>query len=56
MGKRLFIGIVFGLVYFVLQKLATDLSNIYRFPVWLAQVVPPFLILAASRMYFRRRV
>jgi lipopolysaccharide export system permease protein len=56
MGKRLFIGIVFGLVYFVLQKLATDLSNIYRFPVWLAQVAPPILVLAASRLYFRRRV
>jgi lipopolysaccharide export system permease protein len=55
-GKRLFIGIVFGLVYFVLQKLATNLSSIYRFPVWLAQVVPPVLVLAASRWYFRRRV
>ena len=55
-GKRLFIGIVCGLVYFVLQKLATDLSSIYRFPVWLAQVVPPLLVLAASRLYFRRRV
>ena len=55
-GKRLFIGIVCGLVYFVLQKLATDLSRIYQFPVWLAQVVPPLLVLAASRLYFHRRV
>ena len=44
------------LVYFVLQKLVTNLSSIYRFPVWLAQVVPPLLVLAASRWYFRRRV
>ena len=55
-GKRLFLGIVFGLVYFVLQKLAIDLSSIYRAPVWLAQVVPPLLVLGVSRWYFRRRV
>jgi lipopolysaccharide export system permease protein len=55
-GKRLFIGIVCGLLFFVLQKLAANLASIYRFPVWLAQVVPPVLALAASRWYFRRRI
>lgn len=55
-GKRLFIGIVFGLVYFLLQQFATSLADIYRFPVWLAHAAPPLLILAASRLYFRRRV
>jgi len=55
-GKRLFIGIVFGLVYFVLQRFAINLASIYRFPVWISHIVPPLLVLAASRLYFRRRV
>lgn len=55
-GKRLFIGIVFGLVYLLLQQLMTKLADIYRFDVWIAHAAPPILVLSASWLYFRRRV
>ena len=55
-GKRLFAGIVCGMTYFLLQRLAQNLATIYRLPLWAAHVAPPLLILLASRWYFRRQV
>ncbi len=55
-GKRLFIGIVCGLTFFVLQRLAQNLATIYRWPLWIAHLTPPLLVLGASQVYFRRRV
>jgi len=55
-GKRLFAGIVCGMTYFLLQRLAQNLATIYRLPLWGAHVTPPLLILLASRFYFRRQV
>lgn len=53
-GKRLFLGIVFGLGYFMLQRLATDTAEVYRFDPRLANAVPPLLLALASWLYFRR--
>jgi lipopolysaccharide export system permease protein len=55
-GKRLFAGIVCGLTFFLLQRLAQNLATIYRLPLWAAHVAPPLLVLLASRLYFTRRV
>jgi lipopolysaccharide export system permease protein len=54
-GKRLFSGILCGMAFFVLQKLAQNLATIYHLPLWGAHVAPPLVVLAASRLYFRRR-
>ncbi len=55
-GKRLFAGIVCGLTFFLLQRLAQNLSSIYRWPLWAAHIAPPLMVLAASQVYFRKRV
>ncbi len=55
-GKRLFIGIVCGLTFFVLQRLAQNLATIYHWKLWIAHLTPPLLVLGASQVYFRRRV
>ncbi|MGH8336356.1 MAG: LptF/LptG family permease, partial [Gammaproteobacteria bacterium] len=54
-GKRLFIGIVCGLTFFVLQRLAQNLATIYHWPLWIAHLVPPLLVLGGSQVYFRKR-
>ena len=54
-GKRLFLGIVCGLTFFVLQRLAQNLATIYRIPLWIAHATPPVLVLLGSQLYFRRR-
>ncbi len=55
-GKRLFIGILCGMTFFVLQRLAQNLAVIYHEPLWIAHLIPPLLVLGASQVYFRRRV
>jgi lipopolysaccharide export system permease protein len=55
-GKRLFAGIVCGMTYFLLQRLAQNLATIYHLPLWEAHITPPLLILLVSRWYFRRQV
>lgn len=54
-GKRLFIGILCGLTFFVLQRFTQNIATIYRLPLWGAHLAPPLLVLAASRWYFRKR-
>jgi lipopolysaccharide export system permease protein len=55
-GKRLFAGIVCGLSFFVLQRFAQNLSTIYHWPLWIAHLAPPLLVLGVSRLYFRNRI
>ncbi len=55
-GKRLFVGILCGMGFFLLQRFAQNLATIYHLPPWGAHVAPPLLILAVSGWYFRRRV
>lgn len=54
-GKRLFLGIAFGLGYFLLQRLSVNLAEVYHQPIWLANLVPPLLLGGFSWWRFRRR-
>ena len=54
-GKRLFLGIAFGLGYFLLQRLSVNMAEVYQQPIWLANAVPPLLLAGYSWMRFRRR-
>lgn len=53
-GKRLFLGVVFGLGYFLLQRLAVDTAEVYRFDLRLGNALPPLAVALASWLYFRR--
>lgn len=55
-GKRLFAGIVFGLSFFLLERLAVNLASVYRIDLRLAYLLPPLLVLATSWLLFHRRV
>ncbi len=54
-GKRLFLGIAFGLGYFLMQRLSVNLAEVYHQPIWLANLVPPLLLGGFSWWRFRRR-
>jgi lipopolysaccharide export system permease protein len=54
-GKRLFLGIAFGLGYFLLQRLCVNLAEVYHQPMWLANLMPPLLLGAYSWQRFRQR-
>jgi lipopolysaccharide export system permease protein len=53
-GKRLFLGIMIGLAYFMLQRLAVNTAEVYRFDLRLGHALPPLLIATLSWLYFRR--
>jgi lipopolysaccharide export system permease protein len=53
-GKRLFLGIVIGVAYYMLQRLAVNTAEVYRFDLRTAYLVPPLLVATASWLYFRR--
>jgi lipopolysaccharide export system permease protein len=55
LGKRLFIGIVFSLGFWLLQTQFVKLAAVYKFDFRLAYVVPPVVLLAVSAYLFRRR-
>lgn len=55
LGKRLFVGIVFSLGFWLLQTQFVKLAAVYRFDFRLAYVVPPAVLLAVSAWLFRRR-
>lgn len=55
LGKRLFIGIVFALGFWLLQTQFVKLAGVYKFDYRLAYLVPPVLMLAISAVLFRRR-
>lgn len=54
-GKRLFLGIVFALGFWVLQLTFAQLAGIYRFDYRIAYALPPAIMLAVSWILFRRR-
>lgn len=54
-GKQLFIGIVLGIGFYLGQRLFLDLSDVYRFDVRLAYVLPLLVLLGVSWGYFGRR-
>ena len=55
MGKRLFIGIVFALGFWLLQKQFVALAGVYKFDYRVAYLLPPTVMLAISAYLFRRR-
>ena len=54
-GKRLFLGIVFALGFYTLQRMATELAGIYHFDYRIAFALPPAIMLAVSVWLFKRR-
>lgn len=54
-GKRVFIGIVFALGFWVLQLIFGELAGIFRFDYRIAYAMPPVLMLVVSWLLFRRR-
>lgn len=54
-GKRLFLGIVLGIGYYVLQTLMVRMGVVYRFDLRLAHALPPLIAATLSWLYFRRR-
>jgi lipopolysaccharide export system permease protein len=55
MGKRLFIGIMFALCFWLLQTQFVQLAGVYKFDYRLAYLIPPAIMLAVSAALFRRR-
>jgi lipopolysaccharide export system permease protein len=55
MGKRLFVGIVFSLGFWLLQQQCVRLAQVYHFDYRVAYVLPTVVMLAVSWFLFRRR-
>ena len=55
LGKRLFIGIIFALGFWLLQTQFVKLAGVYKFDFRLAYLIPPAIMLAVSAALFRRR-
>jgi len=55
MGKRLFIGMVFALGFYLLQRQFVSLAGVYKFDYRIAYALPPTVMLAVSAVLFRRR-
>ena len=54
-GKRLFIGIVGGISFLLVQRFTQNVATVYHLPLWGAHLSPPLLVLVASQLYFRKR-
>ena len=55
LGRRLFIGVVFALGFWLLQTQVVKLAAVYRFDYRIAYLVPPVIMLVVSWFLFRRR-
>ena len=53
-GKRLFIGIVLALGFFVLQRLLVNLAEVYRIDLALAHAGPSLLMMLGAWVWMRR--
>ena len=54
-GKRLFIGVVFALGFWLAQTQVVKLAAVYRIDYRLAYLIPPTVMLVVSWALFRRR-
>ena len=55
LGKRLFVGIVFALGFWLLQTQFVKLAGVYKFDFRIAYLIPALLMLGISGVLFRRR-
>ncbi|MDQ3618436.1 MAG: LPS export ABC transporter permease LptG [Pseudomonadota bacterium] len=55
MGKRLFVGIVFALGFWLLQSQFVQLATVYKFDFRLAYLLPTLIMLAVSAALFMKR-
>jgi lipopolysaccharide export system permease protein len=55
LGRRLFIGIVFALGFWLLQNQVVRLAAVYRFDYRLAYAIPPMLMMGISWFLFHKR-
>lgn len=55
LGRRLFVGIVFALGFWLLQTQFVRMAVVFKFDFRLAYFIPPVLMLAVSAVLFRRR-
>jgi lipopolysaccharide export system permease protein len=55
LGRRLFIGIVFALGFWLLQTQVVRLAGVYKFDYRIAYLIPSAVMLAVSAVLFRRR-
>ena len=55
-GKRLFLGILVGISGFLLQRMAVNLADVYRFDLRLAYLLPPAAILALCWGWLAKRI
>lgn len=55
LGKRLFLGVVFALGFWLLQEMSARLAGAYKFDYRVAYLLPSLLMLAVSWLLFRRR-
>lgn len=54
-GKRLFLGIVFALGFWMLQQMFSKLAGVYHFDFRIAYALPPLIMLGVSGFLFKRR-
>ena len=55
LGKRLFVGIVFALGFWLLQTQFVKLAGVYKFDYRIAYLMPALLMMVISGVLFRRR-
>ena len=55
LGRRLFVGIVFALGFWLLQTQVVRLAGVYKFDYRIAYLIPSAVMLAVSAVLFRRR-
>ena len=55
MGRRLFLGVVFALGFWLLQTQVVKLAAVYKFDYRIAYLVPPAIMMAVSWSLFRKR-
>lgn len=55
LGKRLFIGIVFSLAFWLLQSTFIQFAKVYGLDLWVGYLIPTALMIVLSFFLFRRR-
>lgn len=55
MGRRLFLGIVFALGFWLIQTQFVRLAGVVKFDYRIAYMIPPILMLTVSWFFFRKR-